>query len=326
MTKKLKAMVLIFAESQQGQCKKAAFEAVTYGSQTARLLGTQCAALTLGTVSNAGELGRYGADKVLNISHASLEYFDSQLYTAAIAGAAEQLGASTVVLAHTSTGKSLLGRLAVRLNAGSVSAAKGLPAVQGSNLILSKGVFSGKAVATYEITSAMKVISIAGNEVKPMEIGSDLPVEALQVQLPTPRVKVLEVRRQEGIVPLPEAEIVVSAGRGMKGPENWGIVEELAREIGATTACSRPVADAHWRPHHEHVGQTGVAIRPNLYFAIGISGAIQHLAGVNQSKTIVVINKDPEAPFFKAADYGVVGDLFEVVPKLTAAVKKFKAG
>lgn len=319
-------MVLVFAESQQGHCKKAAFEAVTYGSHTARLLGTSCAALTLGAVSNAGQLGRYGADKVYNINHPSLEHFDSQLYTVAIAGAVERIGASTIVLAHSSTGKSLLGRLAVRLNAGSVSAAKGLPVMQGANLTLSKGVFSGKAVASYEITSPIKVISIAGNEVKPLETGADLPVETLEVLLPASRVKVLEVRRQEGVVPLPEAEIVVSAGRGMKGPENWGIVEELASEIGATTACSRPVADAHWRPHHEHVGQTGVAIRPNLYLAIGISGAIQHLAGVNQSKTIVVINKDPEAPFFKAADYGVVGDLFEVVPKLTAALRKFKAG
>ena len=164
-----------------------------------------------------------------------------------------------------------------------------------------------------------------GNALPPEVVGEEKPVEALSIPLPATQVKVVEVKRVEGIVPLPEAELVVSAGRGMKGPENWGMVEELASVLGATTACSRPVADAHWRPHHEHVGQTGIAIRPNLYIAIGISGAIQHLAGVNSSKTIVVINKDPEAPFFKAADYGVVGDLFEVVPQLTEAFRRYKA-
>ena len=164
-----------------------------------------------------------------------------------------------------------------------------------------------------------------GNAVKPEVSGNPVPVEAASVGTVAGRIRVKEVKTQEGRVPLPEAEIVVSAGRGMKDPSNWGIVEELAETLGATTACSRPVADSHWRPHNEHVGQTGIAIRPNLYIAIGISGAIQHLAGVNNSKVIVVINKDPEAPFFKAADYGVVGDLFEVVPRLNAAFKKFKA-
>lgn len=164
-----------------------------------------------------------------------------------------------------------------------------------------------------------------GNSIPPEKLGSPVAVESLALELESPRVEVKEVDRVEGTVPLPEAELVVSAGRGMKGPENWGIIEELADVLGATTACSRPVADVGWRPHHEHVGQTGIAIRPNLYIAAGISGAIQHLAGVNSSKVIVVINKDPEAPFFKAADYGVVGDLFEVVPKLTEAIKEFKA-
>ncbi|MEO0788073.1 MAG: electron transfer flavoprotein subunit alpha/FixB family protein, partial [Bacteroidota bacterium] len=170
-----------------------------------------------------------------------------------------------------------------------------------------------------------KLISVMGNSIPVQEVGGDATVESISLDLPASRVKVVETKRQEGTVPLPEAELVVSAGRGMKGPENWGIIEELATELGATTACSRPVSDVGWRPHHEHVGQTGIAIRPNLYIAAGISGAIQHLAGVNSSKTIVVINKDPEAPFFKAADYGVVGDLFDVVPKLTEAVKKYKS-
>ena len=319
-------MVLVFAEAVKGQFKKTAFEAVTYGYKTAQLLGSQCVALTLGDVENAGQLGKYGASKVYNATGDSLANFDSQVYTSVIAQAAEQLGAKVVILTHTSTGKSILGRLAARLNAGSVSAVKTLPDTNGGSFKVTKGVYSGKAAAEFEITSDVKVLSLAGNEIRPEETGSEVPVENLAVNVPAAKVKVLEVKRQEGIVPLPEAEVVVSAGRGMKGPENWGIVEELAKVMGATTACSRPVADADWRPHHEHVGQTGLAIRPNLYVAIGISGAIQHLAGVNQSKTIVVINKDPEAPFFKAADYGVVGDLFEVVPKLTEAMKKFKAG
>jgi electron transfer flavoprotein alpha subunit len=168
------------------------------------------------------------------------------------------------------------------------------------------------------------VISLAGNTIKPQPEDGEVAVTPLSIEVPEPKTKVVNVKRSVGIVPLPEAEVVVSAGRGMKDPSNWGIVEELAEVLGATTACSRPVADSGWRPHHEHVGQTGIAIRPNLYIAIGISGAIQHLAGVNNSKVIVVINKDPEAPFFKAADYGVIGDLFEVVPRLTEALKKFK--
>ena len=229
-----------------------------------------------------------------------------------------------VILNHTSTGKSLLGRLAARMDAGSVAGVKTVPTNDGVFKV-KKNVFSGKAIATYEVNSDNKVLSLMGNEVPPVESGSAVEVENMDLSLPASKVTVKETKTQDGVVPLPEAELVVSAGRGMKGPENWGIIDELATVLGATTACSRPVADTGWRPHHEHVGQTGVAIRPNLYFAIGISGAIQHLAGVNSSKTIVVINKDPEAPFFKAADYGVVADLFDVVPRLTEAIKKFKA-
>ncbi|MCU0346476.1 MAG: electron transfer flavoprotein subunit alpha/FixB family protein, partial [Saprospiraceae bacterium] len=290
-----------------------------------QLLGSQCVALTLGNVNNAGQLGIYGASKVLNVNNDNLANFDSQVYSSVIAQAAEKLGATVVVLSHTSTGKSLLGRLAARLNAGSVAGVKSLPDLSGSGFKVTKGVYSGKAIATYDISSPIKLVSLGGNDIPVQATGNEVAVESLDLAVPSSRVKVLNVKRQEGIVPLPEAVTVVSAGRGMKGPENWGMVEDLAKVMGATTACSRPVADADWRPHHEHVGQTGVAIRPNLYVAIGISGAIQHLAGVNQSKVIVVINKDPEAPFFKAADYGVVGDLFEVVPKLTEAMRKFKA-
>ena len=317
-------MVLVFAESPRGNLKKAAFEAVTYGKKVADLLGVPCTALTAGKVNDAGELGRYGASSVLHATGASLDNFDSQACAAAIAEVAKNKGATVIITSHTSTGKSIAGRLAVRLNAGLVSGVNSLPSLQGNALRIKKSVFSGKAVAEYEISSAVKVLSLMGNAVKPEATGSPVAVEAVSTAA-AGRIRVKEVKTQEGRVPLPEAEIVVSAGRGMKDPSNWGIVEELAETLGATTACSRPVADSHWRPHNEHVGQTGIAIRPNLYIAIGISGAIQHLAGVNNSKVIVVINKDPEAPFFKAADYGVVGDLFEVVPRLNAAFRKFKA-
>jgi electron transfer flavoprotein alpha subunit len=319
-------MVLIFAESPRGHLKKAAFEAVTYGKKTADQMGTTCVALVLGNnVANAAMLGQYGASKVYQVSDAALNDVDSQLYTHTIATAATQLGAKVVVLAHTSTGKSIAGRLAVRLDAGLVSGANALPSIQGGQLEVRKPVFSGKALADVTLSGGVNVISLMGNAQKPEISGSDAAVEALSISVPAKRIRVKTVKTQEGTVPLPEAEMVVSAGRGMKGPENWGIVEELAEVMGATTACSRPVSDSHWRPHHEHVGQTGIAIRPNLYIAIGISGAIQHLAGVNSSKCIVVINKDAEAPFFKAADYGVQGDLFDIVPRLTAAYKKFKA-
>ena len=319
-------MVLVFAEATNGKFKKAAFEAVTYGAKTAAALGTDCAALTIGQVEDAGALGKYGASKVYNVGGDATASFDSGVYATAVAEAAKQLGAKVIVMMHSSTGKSILGRVAAKLDAGSAPGVNSLPTGDGASLKVRKAVFSGKAFAEVEITTEYKVISVAGNSIPVEESGAAVDVETLNLDLPSPRVKVIETKRAEGRTPLPEAELVVSGGRGLKGPENWGVIEDLAEALGATTACSRPVADVDWRPHHEHVGQTGVAIRPNLYIAAGISGAIQHLAGVNSSKTIVVINKDPEAPFFKAADYGVVGDLFEVLPKLTEAVKAHKAG
>jgi electron transfer flavoprotein alpha subunit len=315
-------MILIYAESPKGKLKKAALEAVTYGKKLADASGDTCAALTFGSVENAAQLGKYGASKVYNV--ASIGDFDSQVYAKAIGDVATQIGAKVIILSHSSTGKSLTGRLAARFDAGSVAGANAVPSLS-SGFKVKKSVFSGKAIAEYNITSDMKIVAVMGNCLQPEISGADVTVESLTVSLAASRIRVKSVKTQDGIVPLPEAELVVSAGRGLKGPENWGIVEDLATAMGATTACSRPVADAHWRPHHEHVGQTGVAIRPNLYIAIGISGAIQHLAGVNNSKVIVVINKDAEAPFFKAADYGVVGDAFEIVPKLTEAYKRFKA-
>ena len=314
--------VLIFAESNKGNFKKAALEAVTYGKKVADMLGITCHALTLGAVNNAGQLGQYGATAVYNV--ADISAFDSQVYASVIAETAKQTGATVIIISNTSTGKAVAGRIAVKLNAGLVSGANKLPTNDGAFKVR-KGVFSGKAIAEFTVTSDIKIISLVGNVIAPEIVGGDVAVTPLSISVPASRVTVKSVKTVEGIVPLPEAELVVSAGRGMKDPSNWGIVEDLATTLGATTACSRPVADADWRPHHEHVGQTGVAIRPNLYIAIGISGAIQHLAGVNNSRVIVVINKDPEAPFFKAADYGVVGDLFDIVPKLTQAVKAYKA-
>ena len=315
-------MVLVFAESNKGNFKKAALEAVTYGKKVADMLGTSCQALTLGAVNHAENLGQYGATAVHNV--ADIEAFDSQVYATIIAETATKIGATVVIVSNTSTGKALVGRVAVKLKAGLVSGANTLPTNDGAFKVR-KGVFSGKAIAEFTISSPIKVISLVGNAIPPEITSSDVAVTPLSISIPASRVAVKSVKTAEGIVPLPEAELVVSAGRGMKDPSNWGIVEDLTTALNATTACSRPVADAHWRPHHEHVGQTGVAIRPNLYIAIGISGAIQHLAGVNNSRVIVVINKDPEAPFFKAADYGVVGDLFEIVPKLTEAMKAYKA-
>ncbi len=314
-------MVLIYAESNNGELKKAAFEAVTYGAKTAKVMGTDCVALVIGEANDAGQLGKFGASKVYQVTGVS--DFDSQVFAGIIAEAATQLGADTVVMSNTPNGKSLVGRVAVRLNAGSITNAITVPDVSGGFKV-DKDVYSGKAIATFDMKAPNKVISIKGNIFKQEETGSAVGVESLDVAIPAGKVTVKEVNTITGMVPLPEAEIVVSGGRGLKSGDNWGILEELAAVLGATPACSRPVADDGWRPHHEHVGQTGLVIAPNLYIAVGISGAIQHLAGVNKSKVIVVINKDEEAPFFKAADYGVVGDLFEVVPKLTAAIKKIK--
>lgn len=315
--------VLVYIESPKGQIKKTGYEVAFYGSQLAKLLGTDCIGLFVGKTNDPGSVGRCGINKVIHVNAASEPDFDAQVFAKIIAQIAGNNGANTIILSHTSNGKSLSGRLAIKMNAGSVSGANALPDVT-NGFNVTKSVFSGKAFVKYAISTDNKVISVMGNSVQPVETGSNAPVENSEIAIEPSPLKVLERKTSEGIVPLPEAELVVSAGRGMKGPENWGIIEDLAAILGATTACSRPVADTHWRPHHEHVGQTGVAIRPNLYIAAGISGAIQHLAGVNNSKVIVVINKDPDAPFFKAADYGVVGDLFEVVPRLTEAIKKFK--
>ena len=318
-------MVLVFVETENGKVRKAALEAVYYGYLTAQKLGTSCQALLLGNAEDSTLLGLYGATLVHQNDSISFNFFDNHVYSAAIAMAAKKLEASVVVLSHSSNGKSLIGNIAYLLGAGSVSAAIDIPETD-KGFSVRKGVYSSKALVNIEINTPVKVISVLGNSLQISVVGSNAEVQPIALDVLQPGIKVLSVDKlQSNVTPLPEAERVVSGGRGLKGPENWGIVEELADVLHATTACSRPVSDADWRPHHEHVGQTGIAIRPNLYIAIGISGAIQHLAGVNNSKTIVVINKDPEAPFFKSANYGVVGDLFDVVPKLTAAIKNLNA-
>ena len=308
--------VLVYIESSKGKIKKTGFEVAYYGSKLATSLRTECVALLIGKTEDPGSPGKYGVSKVIHVNADQDLEFDSQSYASIIAQISVDNNADTIILANTANGKAMTGRLAIKLEAGSVSGANSLPELN-DDFVVSKSVYSGKAIVKYAIETPKKVISVMG-------IGESIVPQNVTFPIASTTLKVLERKTTEGITPLPEAELVVSAGRGMKGPENWGIIEELATSLGATTACSRPVADSHWRPHHEHVGQTGVAIRPNLYIAAGISGAIQHLAGVNNSKVIVVINKDPEAPFFKAADYGVVGDLFEIVPKLTAAIKRFK--
>nr|MBA3900818.1 electron transfer flavoprotein subunit alpha/FixB family protein [Bacteroidota bacterium] len=315
--------VLIYADSSNGKVLKNGLEAVYYGSKIASQTGTTATVIVTGECSNLNEIGNCGASKVL---HAKINIFDPQVLTKVVVKAAEQEDSKIIIFSYDLIGKAVGPRLAARLDAGLVAGAAELPKTDGG-FVVKKAVFSGKAFADYEISSDKKVISLLPNsfQVEATDNTAEVVDFAISEDLLKSRVTVKEVKKKVGEISLREAEVVVSAGRGLKGPENWGMVEELAREMGAATACSRPVADIGWRPHHEHVGQTGVAISPNLYIAIGISGAIQHLAGVNRSKVIVVINKDPEAPFFKAADYGIVGDAFEIVPKIIEAYKNFKA-
>ncbi|HAP70098.1 MAG TPA: electron transfer flavoprotein subunit alpha [Flavobacteriales bacterium] len=318
--------VLIVVDTKNGEVKKSSLEAAQYGAKVAASIGGEAVALSL-NASNAEVLGTVGVNKVLNVTDSSVSASDPQKVVAAIVAAANQVGAKVVVFAHDSTGKAVAPRLSAKSGAGLVTNVTSLPDTA-SGFVVSKNVFSGKAHAHVNILSDEKIVSILPNAFGLAAGEGSASVEdfAVDVSGISSGITVKAVKGgNSDVVPLPEAELVVSAGRGLKGPENWGMVEEMAGILGATTACSRPVADIGWRPHHEHVGQTGVAIRPNLYIAIGISGAIQHLAGVNGSKVIVVINKDPEAPFFKAADYGVVGDAFEVVPRLNEALRKFKA-
>lgn len=322
--------VLVFAESANGTFKKSNFEAVSYGARVAAQLNTEAYVIDFENLSDdvLKSLGDYGATKVYRVTSDELKNFDAGLYAKVLNDVAQKLNATTVIFAFNYSGKAIAPVLAAKMNAGYVAGAIDIPVMEGSTMKIRKNVFSGKAIAMYAIHSDNKIIALTPNTVAPLKTENKCLVENLEIAINATysKVKVKEVVKASGKITLSDADIVVSAGRGLKGPENWGMVEEMANILGAATACSRPVADIHWRPHEEHVGQTGLTVRPNLYIALGISGAIQHLAGVNGSKVIVVINKDPEAPFFKAADYGIVGDVFEVVPKLNEAFKKFKAG
>lgn len=308
-------MTIVYIHSNSGLTKSSC-EAVTY----AKKLGKEVHVLTTGKIASdtLSSLGEYGASKV--IVNRSLDSGDDRQITDWISQNAES--AHDIIFIHDFVGKAIAPRVSVKLKAGLIAGAVSLPDDNGQ---IKVNVFSGKAFGFVKANSSKRVISILANSIPIEKNGSACSVEELNNQGTPSGIKVLSLKKPDGNIPLPEAEMVVSAGRGMKGPENWGMIENLAQALGAATACSRPVADIGWRPHHEHVGQTGVAIRPNLYIAVGISGAIQHLAGVNGSKVIVVINTDKEAPFFKAADYGVLGDAFEVVPKLTEAIRKFKS-
>ncbi|WP_449440528.1 electron transfer flavoprotein subunit alpha/FixB family protein [Pedobacter steynii] len=320
--------VLVYVEQVDGKFKKSVFEAVSYAKAIADKQGGGLTAISIGNVdeNELKALGKYGASKILNVSNDQLKNFINQAYASIIAEAAKNENADVVVLSNSFSGKGLAPRIAVKLKAGLVDGAIELPQTDNGKFLVKKNAFSGKAFAVTELTSSVKIIALNPNAFGVKESGVDATIEAFSPEIKATDLTAIvkEIVRATNKVSLPDAELVVSAGRGLKGPENWGMIEELADLLGAATACSKPVSDADWRPHSEHVGQTGIAISPNLYIAIGISGAIQHLAGVSSSKVIVVINKDPEAPFFKVADYGIVGDAFEVVPKLIEALKAHK--
>ncbi len=317
--------VLVFIDHTEGQIKKSSLEALSYGAKVAEQLNTSAEGILLGTVTeNLADLGKYGAKKIHQVSNESLNHLDSQVYIKVLAQVINATGAKVIIFSNNVSGKAIAPGLSANLKAALVSGAIALPETA-NGFVVKKTVFSGKAFANISLNTDIKIISLNPNSYKIVEAAETAEVIPFNATIDNSKIKVGAVSKTSGEVPLTEAEIVVSGGRGLKGPENWGMIEELAKLLHAATACSRPVADAHWRPHSEHVGQTGLAIAPNLYIAIGISGAIQHLAGVNRSKVIVVINKDPEAPFFKAADYGIVGDAFEVVPKIIEAVKKLKS-
>jgi electron transfer flavoprotein alpha subunit len=316
--------VLIFLDQSEGHIKKNSLEAASYGAKVAEILGTEAEGILLGNVvEELPELGTYGLKKVHAFKNDDLNTLDAQVSTNIVASVAENTGANVIIFSNNVNGKAIAPRLSARLKAGYVSGAISLPDVS-NGFVVKKNVFSGKAFANVQIKTEKKIISLNPNSYKIAKGEGTAEVTQLALTPPSSKVRVTATNKVSGEVPLSEAELVISGGRGLKGPENWYLVTDLAKALGAATACSRAVTDVHWRPHHEHVGQTGLAIAPNLYFAVGISGAIQHLAGVNRSKVIVVVNKDPEAPFFKAADYGIVGDAFEVMPKITEAVKKLK--
>ena len=315
--------VIVYTESENGKFKKAALEVVSYAKAIADQMETSVTAVSV-NAENAEALGNYGASKVLSIKDETLNTFNAKKYAAAIESAAKQEGAKVVVVSASADSKYLAPLLAVGLEAGYVPNVVAAPSSV-SPFTVKRTAFTNKAFANTEITTDVKIVGLSNNSFGLVESGGNASVENFSPSIPESGVSVAAVDRATDKVSIADAETVVSGGRGLKGPENWGMIEDLADVLGAATACSKPVSDLGWRPHGEHVGQTGKPVASNLYIAIGISGAIQHLAGINSSKVKVVINTDADAPFFKAADYGVVGDAFEVVPKLIEKLKAFKA-
>lgn len=315
--------ILAFVESAEGKVKKTSMEAVAF----AHALGQPVTAIAMGAVENdeLEALGKYGATKVLHVADNRLNQGVIKAYASVLAKAMEDESADVLVLPNSSLGTPVAALVATRIKASLATNVVELPDTN-SGFVVKRSIYTGKAFSSVSLTNAKKVLAIRKNAAEVKEVGATTTVTPYQVTLNDDDfgVRITSTEKAAGEVLLPEAEIVVSGGRGMKGAEHWGILEDLAKVLGAATGCSKPVSDMGWRPHHEHVGQTGVKVSPQLYVAVGISGAIQHLAGVNSSKYIVVINKDPEAPFFKAADYGIAGDAFEVLPKLTEAIKAAK--
>jgi len=310
---------LAFIETDEGKVKKSSLEAVSYAHATSG----DVVAIVFGTVTNLDSVGAAGASKVLHVQDEKLASPNIMAYSSAIAEAMNQEGADLLVLAKSSLGDPVSARVSIKVDAALAANVSELPDTS-AGYTVKKSIYTGKAFALTSLEGSKKIISIKKNAIAIKEDGGAAEVVAFSPAINDGDFTVVTTKTEkaEGDILLPEADLVVSGGRGLKGPENWGMIEELAKALGAATGCSKPVSDMDWRPHHEHVGQTGIKVSPSLYIAVGISGAIQHLAGVNSSKYILVINKDSEAPFFKAADYGVVGDAFEVVPKLTEAIKK----
>ena len=317
--------ILIYAESAEGKFKKVAFELASYAKKVAETLGTTVTAVTI-NAGDVSDLSKYGVDKVLKVTNDKLAGFTAKAYADVLKQAAQKESVKLILLSSTTDSLYLAPLVAVSLEAGFASNVVGLP-ISTSPFQVKRNAFSNKAFNITEIATEVKILGLAKNSYGIFENSSALAEEDFDPTIGENDfgVKVESVEKSSGKVTIADADIVVSAGRGLKGPENWGMVEELATVLGAATACSKPVSDLGWRPHNEHVGQTGKPVAANLYIAIGISGAIQHIAGINSSKVKVVINADPEAPFFKVADYGVVGDAFEILPKLIEKLKAFKA-
>ncbi len=320
--------VIIYTQNYEGKFKKSVFELVSYGTEIAKQLGVEAIAVTTGQIDNAvlKELGKYGAKKVIKIENPELKDFSAQAFTEVINQLAKNQNANVIVFGNNPAGRAIAPRLTVKMNAGLAAGVVAVP-TSVNPFTVKKRAFSGKAFADLVIKSEIKILTLNQNSFKVVEGSGEASVEEFTAVIPDGayNVKPIEVIKSSGKLSVTDAEILVSAGRGMKGPENWGMIEEMAQILGAGTSCSRPVSDLGWRSHEEHVGQTGKVVAPNLYIAVGISGAVQHLAGVNGSKVMVCINTDADAPFFEAADYGIVGDAFDVVPKLNEAFKKFIA-